>query len=138
MHKLIILALTGVFLVACATSAPVIYQNKTTTQVGEAQVQSDIDACVAEAESKGLDPTHGPGSEVAKDTVRGGAVGGATGAVTGAIAGNAGSGAKYGAAAGATAGLLRGLFKDSKPNSVYRRYVERCLVDLGYDVVGWN
>ena len=30
------------------------------------------------------------------------------------------------------------LDRDSKPNSTYRRYVERCLADQGYDVVGWD
>ncbi|MGR8950353.1 MAG: glycine zipper family protein [Gammaproteobacteria bacterium] len=125
-------------LVACASSTPVIYQSKSAASVDEAQVRQDIAACQTEAQSKGLNPTSGAGAEVAKGTVRGGAMGTATGAVTGAIGGNPGRGATYGAAAGATAGLLNSLFKGSKPNSTYRRYVERCLADFGYDIVGWN
>ncbi|MEM7469473.1 MAG: glycine zipper family protein [Pseudomonadota bacterium] len=129
-----------VLLTACASSSPVIYQSKQSASVGEAQIKADIEACRAEAASQGLNPNSGPGEDVAKRTVRGGGVGAATGAVTGAIAGNAGHGAKYGAAAGATAGLLNSILRGSgaKPNSTYRRYVERCLSDQGHDVVGWN
>lgn len=123
---------------SCATSNPVVYQNSATTATSETQLRQDIAACESQARQNGLKPGGGPGGDVARDTVRGGALGGATGAVSGAIGGNAGRGAKYGAAAGATAGLIRSIFKDSKPNSTYRRYVERCLTDLGHDVVGWD
>ena len=137
-RKIFILSAISTLLVACATSSPVVYQSKTAATVSEDQLHNDIEACRLEAKNKGLTPTGGQGAEVAKGTVRGGAMGTATGAVTGAIGGNPGRGATYGAAAGATAGLLNSLFKGSKPNSTYRRYVERCLTDLGHDVVGWN
>ena len=137
MRNLIII-LTVLCLGACASTKPVIYQSKKTARVGEQQLQQDINSCRAEAESKGLDPTRSGGTELASETVKGGAMGGAVGAATGAIGGNAGHGAKYGAAAGATASFLRNIFKGAKPNSTYRRYVERCLADLGYDVVGWD
>lgn len=130
----------SILLLGCASSSPVVYQNRGAPPVSEDVLRNDIAACESEARSKGLNSSQAPGSEVARDTVRGGAVGGATGAVGGAIGGNAGRGAKYGAAAGATAGLIRSIFKDSgsKPNATYRKYVERCLTDLGHDVIGWN
>jgi uncharacterized protein YcfJ len=130
---IVLLALT-----ACATSSPVVYRNQALPTVSESQLRQDIAQCETQAGNAGLKPNSGPGGDVTRDTVRGGALGGATGAVSGAIGGNAGRGAKYGAAAGATAGLIRSIFKDSKPNSTYRRYVERCLTDLGHDVVGWD
>lgn len=137
MEKVILMGIT-LLLTACSTTAPVIYQSKKTAQAGEQQLQQDIASCRSEAESKGLDPTRSGSTDLVRDTVRGGAMGGAAGAASGAIGGNAGHGAKYGAAAGATAGFLRNVFKGSKPNSTYRRYVERCLADLGYDVIGWD
>ena len=127
------------FLVACATNEPIIYQSKKTAQKGEANITRDINACRAEAEDKGLDPTRNSGGELAKNTVKGGAIGGTAGAVSGAAGGGSvGRNAKLGAAVGATATFVNGLFRASKPNSTYRRYVERCLADLGYDVVGWD
>ena len=138
MPRIFMLSAMSILLIACTTSSPVVYQSKSAPTVSEAQLRSDIEACRLEAKNQGLNPTGGPGAEVAKGAVRGGAMGTATGAVTGAIGGNPGRGATYGAAAGATAGLLNSLFKGSKPNSTYRRYVERCLTDLGHDVVGWN
>ena len=137
MRKVILIGIT-LLLTACSTTAPVIYQSKKTAQAGEQQLQQDIASCQAEADGKGLEPTRSGSADLAENTVKGGAMGAATGAVGGAIGGNAGRGAKYGAAAGATAGFLRNVFKGSKPNSTYRRYVERCLADLGYDVVGWD
>lgn len=136
----ILLVVSGLLILGgCASSSPVIYQSKGAPAAADsAQLAQDIAGCETQARDQGLDPNKGPGGDLARDTVRGGALGGATGAVTGAIGDNAGHGAKYGAAAGATAGLIRSIFRDSKPNSTYRRYVERCLADQGYDVVGWD
>jgi hypothetical protein len=32
---------------------------------------------------------------------------------------------------------VSGAFKD-KPNQTYRRFVQRCLTEKGFDVIGWN
>ena len=53
---------------------------------------------------------------------------GAEGAAVGAAAG----------AAGAAAGAVRGGFDAADPNPTYRRFVERCLRERGYDVIGWQ
>ena len=99
----ILFAVTPIGLFGCATSNPVVYQNKASATVSEEVLRRDIAGCETEARDAGLKPNGGPGSDVARDTVKGGALGGATGAVSGAIGGNAGRGAQYGAAAGATA-----------------------------------
>lgn len=118
---------------ACATQRPVVYQ--------ATGAPGALDAAIAEcsrlAASAGAQPTSAAGTTV-RDTAAGGALGAATGAVGGAIAGNAGSGAAIGAATGATATLLRNLLNEPAPNPAYRAYVERCLRDRGYDVVGWQ
>jgi hypothetical protein len=43
-----------------------------------------------------------------------------------------------GAATGATAGAVHGAAKDVGPTPVYKGFVNRCLRERGYDVVGWQ
>lgn len=118
---------------ACASNQPVVYQ--------QAGAQGGVDAAIAEcsrlAAAAGAQPTSGVGT-TAREAATGGAIGAATGAVGGAIAGNAGSGAMIGAATGATATLIRNLLNEPAPNPAFRAYVERCLRDRGFDVVGWQ
>jgi len=91
---------------------------------------------MARADKQGLD--YDRGGELAKRTGRGGVVGGAGGAAAGAIHGNAGRGAATGAVAGATHGLLHGLFAADSPHPVYRRFVDTCLREKGYQPIGWQ
>ena len=42
-----------------------------------------------------------------------------------------------GAAVGGSAGAVSGALQD-KPSSIYRQYVQRCLSDKGFEVIGWN
>ena len=89
-----------------------------------------------QAEAYGLD--YHKGGEVTRRTAEGGVVGGASGAAVGAIVGNVGRGAAVGAAHGATQGLVRGLFAGNQPSPVYRRFVEHCLRERGYQPIGWQ
>ena len=59
-------------------------------------------------------------------------------AVGGAVVGSAGSGSAIGAASGVAAGLLRGLFSRSEPSQVYVAFVNQCLQERGYKVIGWE
>jgi hypothetical protein len=43
-----------------------------------------------------------------------------------------------GAATGATAGAVYGAAKDVGPTNVYKGFVNRCLRERGYEVVGWQ
>ena len=126
---LLMLLLAG----GCATHQPVVYQ----TGAAPGAVEDAIAECRQLAANAGAQPTSGVGTTV-RDTATGGAIGAATGAVGGAIAGNARSGAAIGAATGATATLVRNLLTEPAPNPAYRAYVERCLRDRGFDVVGWQ
>ena len=68
----------------------------------------------------------------------GGAGGAAVGAVAGAVSGRgAGTGAAVGAATGATA-AVHGAAKQTEPSPVYKQYVNRCLKERGYEVLGWQ
>jgi hypothetical protein len=43
-----------------------------------------------------------------------------------------------GAAIGGSAGAVSGAFNNDKVNPVYRPFVQRCLQEKGFDVIGWN
>jgi outer membrane lipoprotein SlyB len=121
---------------ACASKRPVLYPNAQLKAVGSTTAQRDIDACIDLAEDHGVDAGQTEG--VAGSAGAGGAVGGAAGAASGAVLGRPGIGAAAGAAGGAAGGLVRGALKARDPDPVFKRFVERCLRDKGYDVVGWR
>ena len=52
--------------------------------------------------------------------------------------GSVGRGAAAGAAGSAVVGLVRGLFRSREPDPVYRRFVEKCLREKGYEPIGWK
>lgn len=126
-------------LAACAAAEkrPVLYPNARMQDVGEAQARRDVDACIAKAERAGASGS-GAGP-VGRGAAEGAAIGGATAAVGSAIRGgrileNAASGA----AVGATAGAVHGAFRSGGPDPIHRNFVQRCLQDLGYEVIGWR
>ncbi len=122
----------------CSGPKPVLYPNDVLEKSGPEQVELDISSCEELAEQH-VEKSSAAG-KVAGQTATGGVIGAATGAVGGAITGNVGLGTAVGAAAGATQGLLRGIFSsggsDSSP--VYRKFVNRCLKEKGYEPIGWD
>jgi len=121
---------------SCALKRPVLYPNSHLKIVGTEVVQKDIDECMRLAAEHGADS--GAGGEVAKKTVTGAALGAATGAAVGAVLGHAGRGAATGAAGGGAGGFIRGLIGSRDPDPLFRRFVEKCLSDKGYETVGWR
>jgi uncharacterized protein YcfJ len=136
----------AVLLSACAShgasspsARPVFYPNATLNRVGEAQAQSDSDQCSSNAKNAGLTPDE-KDNAVARGAVKGAAIGGTVGAVSALVRGHpvqAVENGVAGAAVGGAAGAVAGSFHE-KANATYRHYVQRCLKDLGYDVIGWN
>lgn len=130
----------------CSSSRPILYPNAHLQEVGETAAKEDIELCQEAAEAAGAQTDSGKAGETATRTATGAAMGSAAGAaggaVAGAIRGNPGRGAITGAAAGAaggaTHGLLRSMFSRRQPSPVYKQYVNRCLRERGYDVVGWK
>ena len=43
-----------------------------------------------------------------------------------------------GAAAGAATGATRSAFKSTELSPTFQRFVQRCLSERGYDVIGWE
>jgi uncharacterized protein YcfJ len=130
-------ALAALLALGCA-ARPVVYSRLPGGPVEQTRLDRDVDECTALARAHTRE-----GRALARDatrsTVAGGAVGAATGAVAGAIWGSAGRGAATGAAVGATSGLLGSLLRRAPgEDAVERRYVERCLTERGYDVIGWR
>ena len=107
----------GWLLAACASTGPdsasaipVLYPNDKLTSVGDEQAQVEVAACRSRAVAAGLGPTQKNNEFSRRD---GELIGGAAGAVSGS-------------------------FNNDKPNSVYRTFVQRCLTDKGFDMIGWN
>jgi outer membrane lipoprotein SlyB len=124
-------------LVSCSTAqSPVLYPNAHLQRVGQAQADRDIAAC-RDLASQYVEST--AGKDIAKSTAIGTVGGAAVGAAGGAVSGRgAGLGAAIGSAAGGTAGAVRGTAKQIGPSRVYKSYVNRCLREKGYDVIGWQ
>lgn len=120
----------------CATQRPVLYPNDRYKAVGEEKAQQEIDQCLKLADDAGTDDDRA--AELAKRTGTSAVVGGATGAVVGAITGSLGGGSLVGAAAGGSIALVSGLFKASEPTPIYKRFVEYCLFEKGYQPLGWK
>ena len=116
---------------ACS-SKPVLYPNSTLKSVGKTQADADIEKCLADADEYLESPK---AKKILGSTGKGAVLGGAIGAVTGAITGNFGQGLARGAAIGGTAG---GVGQAISPDELKRSYVNRCLADKGYQILGWE
>jgi hypothetical protein len=131
------LAAAALLLVAgCATTQkPVLYPNAHLKNVGDATAQRDINECMQMADNAGVSKSN---NQVVKRGAEGAAVGGAAAAVGTLIrGGSVVEGAAVGAAVGGTAGAVHGAFQNNT-NPTYRNFVQRCLHDRGYDVIGWQ
>ena len=120
-------------MLGCATR-PIVYPNDKLRRTEGQTLEADIDACMAEARQY-LET--GRTKQVAKDTAEGAVVGGAVGAATGAVLGE-GRGAGAGAAGGAAGAFTRSILRSRDPDPVEKAYVNRCLNQKGYDVLGWR
>jgi uncharacterized protein YcfJ len=125
-----------VFISACAKKRPVLYPNTTYKAAGETVAQSDIDDCFQLAADHGH--ATDSGKKVAGSTAKGAVVGAAVGGAIGAVTGRPGRGLAAGAAGGGAGGLARGAMKSGDPDEIERRFVEQCLRDKGYQVIGWK
>jgi uncharacterized protein YcfJ len=121
---------------ACAKKRPVLYPNATYHAVGPTVAQSEIDDCIQMAADYGHATDQG--KKVAGSTAKGAVVGGAVGGAVGLVTGRPGRGLAAGAAGGGAGGLARGAMKSGDPDEIERRFVEQCLRDKGYQVIGWK
>lgn len=134
--RVVALGAMALGVVACAAKRPVLYPNAHHQRVGEEQAREEIDECIAFAKDHGRSAKAAAraGARSTEDA----AVGAATGAAVGAVLGSAGRGAAAGAAGGGARGLVRGLFAWREPDPIERGFVQECLRERGYRVVGWE
>ena len=140
-------AASALWLGGCAATGPnslaarpVIYSAAAPTAATQAQQQAQTDDCVARAQAQGLTPDE-KNNEAATRAGKGAAVGGVAAAVGALVTGrgidgvirSGAAGAAVGGAAGAVSGAI-----NERPSATYRNYVQRCLADKGFQVIGWN
>ena len=131
-----ILIVCAVTLLSCAQQRPVLYPNAHLKYVGKETAESDIEDCLQLAADYGA--KEDTGAKVAKDTAKGAAVGGASGSAVGAVTGNLRVGAAAGAAGGGAASMTRSIINSDNPGPVYKKFVEQCLREKGYQPIGWR
>jgi len=122
------------------SAKPVLYPNATLTRVGEAQARAEVDGCLARAAQAGLTPGQKTNA-VGRRAGEGAATAGVASAVGALITGRSSDVLRAGvtgAAVGGSAGAVSGAFHNDKANPVYRQFVQRCLSEKGFDVIGWN
>lgn len=124
------------FSTGCAAKRPVLYPTQLYQSAGAEKAQQEIDDCLKRADEANAQGRLA--EEVAAKTGKSALIGGATGAVVGAIGGSALRGGLIGAAAGGTVALVSSAMKGPEDSPVYRRFVDICLYEKGYQVLGWQ
>jgi hypothetical protein len=121
---------------AGAEKRPVFYPNAHLGNTGMAAAQRDIDECMSKANAHGV--AKNKDGQVGEKAAKGAVLGGVGSAAWGLVRGDAGERALAGAAAGAATGAAAGGFDSGQLNPTFQRFVERCLREQGYDVIGWE
>ena len=119
-------------LLASCASKPQLYPNEKLKSVGKEASKKDVDQCMADAENY-LESSKG--KQVAKGAGAGAMIGAAMGGVAGLFTGNLSRGLVRGGAIGAVGGGAAGALT---PDQIKQRYVNQCLADKGYQVIGWD
>ena len=126
----------ALLMAACAKKRPVLYPNATYQTAGAAVAQADIDQCFRMAAEHGLKTD--PDKNIAVATAKGASTGAVVGGAVGAVRGHPGKGAAVGAAGAGSAGMMREAWKSGDPDEIERRFVNQCLREKGYQVIGWK
>lgn len=123
--------------VALAQQRPELFPNEHLKKVGQTQANADIGVCEGQARERFGRSTQS--SQAGRRGVRGAARGAAAGALVGTITDqNVGRSVGAGAAVGGAAGVARGARQRGQMDPQYQKWVEACLEDKGYRVVGWK
>ncbi|MEE9425473.1 MAG: hypothetical protein V3V18_10920 [Methylococcales bacterium] len=129
---LMILAMVG------CTNRPVLYPNEQFEQNGPQAADNTIEECEELASESGISNVQHNAKRTATHGAKGAALGAVSGAIGGAISGGVGIGTVIGAASGAAVGIVSGLIGSDYASPTYQQFVNSCLKERGYDVVGWE
>jgi outer membrane lipoprotein SlyB len=131
------LAALGISGCASKPKQPVLYPNNHLKGVGQQKAQQDIADCFALARASNVNERKD--GDIGRKTVGGAAIGGTSAAAWGAVrGGDTGNRALAGAAAGATAGAVRGGLQMTETSPLFMSFVNKCLSDKRYSVIGWQ
>lgn len=137
--RLLALLVIAIAIAACASpeKRPLLYPNSHLQQVGDGIAQQDINACMDMARSSNVNENKD--GQAGRKAAGGAAIGGASAAAWGLVrGGNVGNRALAGAAAGGTAGAVSGGLQSTETSTLFMNFVNKCLSDKGYSVVGWQ
>lgn len=133
---LLILLLSGCATMSRGAKTPDFYPNETYTR-------NPHEAQMASQQCMSLASQYIQEANRWQDAAKKGAVGAAVGAGTGAVGGTimkakVGRSTAAGAAVGGIIGVLSSLNDTNEHSPSYERFVERCLQNKGYEVLGWS
>ncbi|MBW2713367.1 MAG: cell envelope biogenesis protein OmpA [Deltaproteobacteria bacterium] len=116
---------------------PQLYPNQHLLTVGQAQSQFDIADCENLANAY---VEENKSADIAKKASKSAVLGGVMGAAAGAIrsGGSVSNSAATGAAIGAAGSTTKGVMDSNDPSTLHKNFVNRCLSERGYDVMGWK
>ena len=127
-----ILILSCLLIISACASRPKLYPNDRMKAKGKETSEADVNLCLKQADTY-LESSEG--KKMVKSAGFGAVVGGAIGAVAGVFTGDIGRGAAQGAAMGGAGGAVSGAIS---PDQLKQQYVNECLADKGYRVLGWD
>ena len=134
---LAVVIVTGIAGCSSSPKRPVLYPNQHLNRVGGQVAQQDIDACMRLASTSGVNETKD--GEVGRKAAGGAAIGGASTAAYGLFrGGDVADRALAGAAAGAAGGAVRGGMQSTEQSPLFMNFVNKCLSEKGYSVIGWQ
>lgn len=131
---------TVLLLSSCASYRPILNDNAQYQKVGEAAAEADIDACMQKADAfLEKHKEERAMKQAGREAVGGAVVGGVLGALTGRGLEGAAGGAVIGGAVGAGSGYVKEKSKDNlTPDELKQAYVQKCLQQKNYEVIGWK
>jgi uncharacterized membrane protein len=127
----ILFIITLLFISSCA-SRPKLYPNSKLKSVGKKISEQEIDSCMQEADEYLESDKY---KRVANSAGKGAVAGAIVGGVVGLLTGDVKSAVKEGAIVG---GASSAATKAVSPDEVKRSYVNKCLSQKGYEVIGWD
>jgi outer membrane lipoprotein SlyB len=129
-----------VLLSSCASYRPILNDNAQYQKVGEAAAEADIDACMQKADAfLEKHKEERAMKQAGREAVGGAILGGVLGALSGRGLEGAAGGAAIGGAVGAGAGYAGQKAKDNlTPDELKQAYVQKCLQQKNYEVIGWK
>jgi uncharacterized membrane protein len=136
--KQICIVLMILVIAGCSANRPVLYPNDQFQQDGREQANIAIDQCKSLADQAGISDIQYKSKRTATNGAKGAVLGAVSGAIGGAISGGVGIGTVIGAASGAAVGIISSLMTDNNTSPSYQQFINRCLQDQGYEVIGWE